>query len=177
MCMSYLSAQHARSLTKYEMVKLHVLVDFYHTIESGTPMIGGPIQAWKDGPVINPAYMRLESFRKTLIETGIQPEEYVIDTSVKYARFRSTLRVDQDDFSELECRAMQKAWDYLMPTLDSFRGFRKVEKLFHETSFIGKAWAKARANQRAEIDWNDLIDAFDLEANEKHSENKALMQM
>jgi len=82
-------------------------------------------------------------------ETGIQPDEYQIDLTAKFPAFTPAATIDPDDYSDQEIDAMCRAWDYFIPLLSQRQGFRRVEQLFHETGFPGKAWSKARAEGRA----------------------------
>src|SRR4051794_15408033 len=55
----YLSARHGRTLTQNDIVKIHVMTDVYHVIDYGMPVMGGQLEPWKHGAVVQRAYNRI----------------------------------------------------------------------------------------------------------------------
>ena len=173
---SYLSGQHNRALSKYEIVKLHVLMDIYHTLETGTPIVGGTLQAWDRGPVVRNAYERLDDWCTDLEQAGKMPEGFTIRLDGDRRVVAPTFSADPDDFSANELKAMDDAWNKLMPMMDRGQaGYEESQRFFHsDETFIGRAYNKARLEER-DIDWNDLIDAYDQLHGTNHEDVKLLM--
>ena len=170
-CMVYLAQKHSRNLTQYEMVKLHVMADVYHTITYGQPMIGGSLEAWTNGPVVKKAYNRVAVWGHRFDETGEQsPMFNLVEQLGNANHFKPSVEADPDDFSVSEVEALEKAWDTVMSM-----EFRASQDYFHKPiSFIGKAWHNAKLQSRA-IDWNDIIDAYDTENGTDHTTLKTLI--
>src|SRR5580704_9195545 len=62
-CMAYLAAKNCRPLSVYEMMKLHVMIDVYHAIARGKPVIGGSLSPFTNGPVSRSAKSRITQWR------------------------------------------------------------------------------------------------------------------
>ncbi len=175
--MCLLSKRNARALTKYEMVKLHVLADVFHTLETGSPILGGTLEPWPNGPVFEEAFERLDEWCTKYDYTGEMPEKFIIKSQGKLRIMTPRFDADAEDFSASELRALQKAWDAFIPTMDEgYHGYQKSQVYFHsDNTFIGRAYNKAKAEGR-DIDWNDIIDAYDAIHGTDHADVKLLMQ-
>lgn len=170
-CMAYLSRKHGRSLTQYDMVKLHLMTDVFHTLEHGKPVIGGAVQAWDFGPLVPDAYNRLRHWTYKFDESGFQPESLsIVDRRGRSWEFLATQPVDAADFSPSELAAMDRAWDAIMG-LD----WTESQAYFHERSFVGRAWSHARREGR-DMDWNEIIDEYDAEHRTDHGHIKSLIR-
>src|ERR1035437_7268175 len=102
-CMAYLARKHQRLLTKYDMVKLHVMTDIYHVVEQGKPVIGGSISAWTFGPVVGKAFNRLTFWEKQYNKNGVEPENFrFAGGEGRYPEFDAKLNVDEEEFSKTE---------------------------------------------------------------------------
>jgi len=170
-CMAYFCERHGRELTQYDMVKLHLMTDIFHALEHGKPVIGGSVQAWDFGPVIDQAYRRVKHWDYSHDETGSHPETLRISNrSGSSCKFTNSVSVDSDEFSESELNAMKRAWDSFM-----HMSWNESQQFFHQDSFVGQAWLKARQEQR-NIDWDDIIDEYDREYGTNHQHIKALIR-
>jgi hypothetical protein len=176
--MVYLSRLHDRALSKYEMSKLHVLADVFHTLEHATPIIGGPLATWPNGPVVGPAYDRLEEWCTRYELTGQMPDRFKIESRREVRLFIPAAEADPDEFSDSEKAALGTAWRTLMPLMDrGYPGYEDAQRLFHDPgTFLGRAYQRAKQEQRA-IDWNDIIDAYDEIHAADHRHIKALMSV
>jgi uncharacterized phage-associated protein len=173
-CMAYLARKHQRLLTKYDMVKIHVMADVLHVLEHGKPIIGGAISPWQFGPVVARAYKRLRAWECKFDEIGAEPENYSIaGRAGNSLEFRPTLAVEADDFSPSELTAMEGAWQKVMEQL---RDFQESQQYFHGSgSFIGRAWNKARLEGR-DLDWEEVIAEYEKEGDLAHPEVKTLIR-
>jgi hypothetical protein len=174
--MAYVAHRYGRHLSQYDMMKLHVLTDVYHTLETAKPVIGGSLEAWQYGPVVKPAYDRVAYWWHEYDRSGRQPSMFkLVEQDGNTRWFEPSVGIDADDFSEAEERAISRAWE----TLSGMRGdWKRCEAFFHEpdASFVGAAWDAAKRAGRA-IDWNDVIDAYDRFNHENHSHIKTLMKI
>jgi uncharacterized phage-associated protein len=176
LAMAYFSKKYGRALSQYDMIKLHVLADVFHTLATAQPMIGGSLEAWTYGPVVKPAYHRITNWSAKFDQYGEQPELLnFVSKRGTVNNFEASVDIDYDEFSECEIDAMKRAWDVMHPMMDDFSSSKDF---FHnpKRSFIGKAWAIAKDQSRA-IDWNDVIDAFDEFNSTDHSSIKTLMKL
>jgi uncharacterized phage-associated protein len=154
--MSYLARQKNSSLSQQDMVKLHVMIDVFHVLRFGKPVIGGPLERWKGGTVVASAYKRLRNAGYRWERDQTQPESYRILGKRKSAfLFEPIVQSEESDFSPSELDAMQKAWDCVMS-----KNFEQRADFFHSNKhFMGRAWLKA-GTENAPVDWNDIIDAY-----------------
>lgn len=159
--MAYLSKAHGRELTQRDMVKLHVMTDVFHVLAHGRQIIGGKLERWKGGAVVNPAYRRVRRFGYEWDQNETQPEHFRITgarTTRKLNRvfnFAATLDVDQRQFSESELAAMERAWACVMSKSES-----DFDAFFHSPdTFMGRAWQKA-GKDGAAIAWDEIVDAY-----------------
>lgn len=172
-CMTYLAREHGRSLTQYEMVKLHIMADVFHVLEYGTPIIGGSVERWPHGPVVRRAYNRLMGWWRRFQETGEQSEQFSAEPyQNKQVIFSPKKQTDFDDLSESEIDALEKAWDTI-----SRMDWTRSQSFFHDPEFfMGRAWSNARAEGRP-IDWLEIIDAYDESTGEDHSHIKRMIRL
>ena len=157
-CMAHLATTHARDLTQYEMVQLHVILDLLHTVEHAQPVIGGKLDAWQRGPVVGPAYKRVVHWGRRFDEHGTQPERFSVSckSDTIYA-YKPTVAPDPDDFSPAESKAMEGAWQIVMV---DHAGWKKSQDYFHNPKFpVGRVWSEARQHNAA-MDWRALVRAW-----------------
>jgi antitoxin SocA-like protein len=174
-CMAYLSAKHDRELSVYELMKLHVMIDVFHTISRGKPVIGGTFSAFRSGPVSRTAKHHVREWLDLYEEGSETPE--LFDATEKDADrtyFKAKESPDPDEFSKSELDAMDKAWETVIPLLDE--SFKKSQDYFHKDSPVGKAWLCAKKAGR-ELNWNDIIDEFNQDTGRNHSHLKTIMQL
>jgi len=171
-CMAYLAKKHQRLLTKYDMVKLHVMTDIFHVVEQGKPVIGGSISAWTFGPVVEKAFNRLTWWEKRYIESGAEPESFrFADGEGRYPEFDAKLDVDEQEFSKTELDAMEAAWMCVMS-----KNWKESQEYFHSTrNFIGRAWNNAQKQVR-DLDWEEIVANFEEENGLTHPAVKTLMR-
>ena len=175
-CMNYLMHEYgASTLDQHDITKLHVMIDFFHVLETGKQVIGGELAPWKHGPVIKSGYNRIKSLGHRFDEDGQQRSQgslRIIGKSKSYYQYSPYGKADRDTFSSSELNAMRRAWQLMMPMT-----FKQRESFFHSpTSYIGKVWASAYKDKR-EIDWADLIEAFDQQHDQDHTGSKLLVDM
>lgn len=169
-CMRYLSSQHTRPLDQYEMMKLHVMTDIFHTLRYGAPVIGGSLDAWTFGPVVAEAYARVRRWIKEYDRLGQEPDGFVFSYEDARSRaFEASSAPSDDEFSQSEVQAMNEAWE-LVTKMD----FGESQRYFHSSSFVGKAWQRARQEDRP-VDWDDIIDEYDQEYGTDHTHIKTLV--
>jgi hypothetical protein len=171
-CMTYLAREHGKTLTQYDLVKLHVMSDVFHVLTYGAPIIGGALERWDHGPVIRRAYDRLMSWWHRFRETGEQSDCFAAEPYMnKQVMFSPCQRTDFDDLSESEIESLERAWDTVM-SMD----WTASQEFFHNPKYyMGRAWTNAKAEGRP-IDWREIVDAYDLETGEDHSHIKRLIR-
>lgn len=173
-CMAYISTRFGRRLSQYDMMKLHVLTDIFHTLRTARPIIGGSLEPWKYGPVVSVAYHRVAHWGRRYDHTGEHPESFrLVEQDGNANRFIPAAPPDEDDFSEAEKAAMEQAWSTVKDLLDDWG---QCAAFFHspQASFIGLAWKQAHDEDRP-IDWREIIDAYDQFHHTDHSHIKTLM--
>ena len=172
-CALWLAMRLPRSLTQYDLIKFHVMTDIYHVLEYGRPVIGGAVVKWKFGPVVPRAYHRL--MREALrFQHGREEGDLHVDMGPgNIYRFsaRSGAVVDEDEFSQSEINAMERAMKIVR------MGWSESQRFFHvpAKSFVGKVWAST--DDGCPIDWNRIIDAYDQEHQTDHSHIKTLISL
>jgi hypothetical protein len=163
-CIAYLSAKHNRTLSTYEMMKLHVMIDVYHTLGRGKPVIGGSLYPFTNGPVSRSAKGRVTQWKKEYDQAGTMPDRFVLIEDRDTLRFKTSLAPDKDEFSNAELGAMDRAWDTVIGTLNH-GGWEASQKYFHRDGFIGRAWQKAR-RRGGNLDWSEIIEEYAAETPE-----------
>jgi hypothetical protein len=175
-CIAYLAAKHDRPLTVYEMMKLHVMIDVYHTLDRGTPVIGGTIWPFTNGPVSRSSKSRVSQWQKQYEMKAQMPDGFLVIDEGDRLRVKPARIPDDEDFSESELAAMHRAWGDVVELLDK-NGFLASQAFFHCDGFIGRAWKKARSCGQ-NLNWNDIIDEYHAEhSDEDHSRIKALLRI
>jgi len=173
-CALWVALKFGKPLTQYDLVKFHVMTDIYHVLDYGRPVIGGPFEKWKLGPVGPRAYHRLK-YDIQNFEHG-RPE--CLPLSIKAGcgnayefTARSDAVLDEEEFSQSEIKAMEGALKIVM------LGFQKSQEFFHDPSksFVGKAWASTADG--CPIEWTVIVDAYDAEHGTDHSHIKTLIQL
>ncbi len=171
-CMLWLSQTHDRFLTQFQLVKLHIMIDAFHVLGHGVPVIGGTIEAWKKGPVAPIAYFRLRH-KWTAWERGEEDELFQIkEHSTREGVYcfspQPGVQIDSGEFSQAEMDAMSQAWEEV---INSGRNH------FHdEQVFIGRAWKRA-FDHSEKMDWNVIIDTYDEMNTTDHSAIKQIIAM
>jgi len=173
---AWLAWKHDRSLSKYEIVKLHVLMDVFHVIEFGSPIIGGRLAPWELGPVMDEAYGRVDDWCDQFDYGGASPANFKISAKGTLRYLTPTITPEPGDFSASELAAMERAWELLMPMMNKgYNGYLESKEFFHsDTTFIGRAYNKAKLEDRA-IDWNEIIDAYDAINHTDHTSVKIII--
>jgi len=146
-----------RPLTIFELMKHHVMTDVFHALAHGHQVIGGEMEPWPFGPVVEPAYNRLKHWEHKHEESGgvFQPAEYEI-LDGELAAYRPCASFDPDDMSPAEVDAMNRAADLLRPM-----SFDDAYRFFHsDDTFMGRAYNRALRENRA-LAWGEIIDAHD----------------
>lgn len=174
-CMNYLMRTYGQRLSQHDIAKLHLMIDFYHVLETGKQAIGGPLNPWKYGPVINDGYNRIRSLghrydevKKSVRNGKIQ----VIGKSKNAYLYDAYDKVDSSIFSPIELEAMKRAWEHIMPMT-----FSQRESFFHEPStYMGKLWLQSK-NDQTGIDWRQLVDVYDEQYGQDHSKSKMLIDL
>lgn len=101
------------------------------------------------------------------------PDGFSVIEDNDQIRFKATRAPEEDEFSVLEINAMGRAWDAVVQKLDK-EGFTASQRYFHSEAFIGKAWNKAW-QRGGNLDWNEIIDEYDAEFHNDHSQIKTLL--
>jgi len=161
-CMAFLAEKHSRALSLYEMMKLHVMIDVYHTIAHGKPVIGGPIAAFTNGPVPRSSKSHIARWKKIYEQSGQMPDGFLIEEHRDRLTFIPTQPPSRDDFSDAEIAAMDRAWTDVVYILDKDgdeEGWIASQKYFHKDSFIGRAWEHAR-HHGTSLDWCRILDEY-----------------
>jgi hypothetical protein len=173
-CMAYLAAKHNRALSVYEMMKLHVMIDVYHTLARGKPAIGGKVSAFTNGPVSRSSKSRVDDWHRKYERYASMPEAFVLLDDGDRVRAKPVIMPEEDDFSPAELAAMERAWKDVVVLLEE-RGFEESQRFFHSASFIGRAWAKAR-QRGTNLDWYEIIEEYDSDhPGEDHSWATAML--
>ena len=160
--MAYLAAKHNRALALYEMMKLHVMIDVYHTIENGKPVIGGQIAAFTNGPVPRSSKTHVGHWKKAYEQSGEMPDGFVITEYRDRLTVIPTQPPSREDFSDSEIKAMDRAWRDVVHLLDKDgeeEGWKASQNYFHKSSFIGRAWEYAR-HHGTNLDWIRILDEY-----------------
>ncbi len=124
-----------------ELVKHHVMTDVFHVLTHGHQAIGGELEPWPYGPVVEPAYNRLKHWEHEHEATGgvVQPPEYEI-LDGELAAYQPRANFDPQDMSPAELDAMKRAADLLRPM-----SFDEAYRFFRDGgSFMGRAYNLAR---------------------------------
>lgn len=172
-CAAYFARKWLRPLTQLDLIKLHVLTDFFHILARGRPVIGGEFLPWQHGPVVESAYKRVNGWKQQFDQDGAQPPcLQIVGIEDNRCQFQAVGELDLTDFSQSEIAAMDRA-------VDQYRKMNQpgsVNRFFHDpSSYFGRAWVSARANHRS-IDLIELIDEYDAETSEDHSDVKTLIR-
>lgn len=170
-CALWLVKHLGKPPTQYDLIKFHVMTDVYHVLCCGSQIIGGPLEKWKWGPVVPRAFRRLkhetERFERGQkigpLEVHAGPGNIYEFTALDGAA------VDDDEFSNTELSAMEEALKVVELPFDQSQQF------FHEpnASFMGKAWFEV--SDGSPIDWNNVVDAYDIQHRSDHGHIKALI--
>jgi hypothetical protein len=171
-CMRWFAARHGE-LTQYQLVKLHVMTDVFHVLETGLPVIGGRFRRWKLGPVVPNGWHRTRQYVQQF-EAGSRPPALSVrptDGSAYRYSVPEDAETEEQEFSASEVRAMERAWAEVgeLSWEESHRYFHTPE------SFMGKAWLEAPQN--GPIPWELIVDCYDAATGEDHGHVKALMAL
>lgn len=154
----YFAARSHRPLTKLDLLKLHVLADFYHLLAVGRQMIGGELFPWQHGPVNSTAYHRVGDWIEEHDRSGQDPEGLAIDSSSsRHPGFTATTPPPLEDFSEVEQRAMDRALTKYL-ALDEPHS---VNSFFHGAStWFGRVWRAGCGQPAMALDLLDLLESY-----------------
>lgn len=175
-CMNYLMHEYDLTLSQYDITKLHVPIDFFHVLETGKQVIGGVLSPWDLGPVIKPGYNRVRSLghrfndeKKPVRDGKLRVTGKRSEKIFNYSPYGS---VEKFEFSPSELNAMRLAWEELIP-----KTWKERKSFFHgKTNFMGKVWSQAKSQQQ-EIDWGDLIEAYDRQHGTDHTGSRLLIDL
>ncbi len=173
-CMAYLAHVKAQNLTQIYLVKLNVLIDLFHILRCGKPVIGGSLAPWELGPVVQEAYRLCADWRTDYDRFGRHPVGFkVIERgSGGKLRLKAAGEVDMDNFSAYDIESMERAWEEIGHlNLASLRRYTHSPE-----TFLGYAYNSAKAANRL-MDWCEVIDAYDRFRSEDHTAVKALIQI
>jgi hypothetical protein len=172
-CSLWLAMKLGRPVTQYDLVKFHVMTDVYHVLTYGRPVIGGPLERWKLGPVVRRAYHRLVNEAQRYERGKLGGPLFV--SAVRGNTYRYAARpgatVDEEEFSQSEVMAMEEAMNVVNLS------FAASQDFFHdpEGSFMGKVWAST--GEGCPIDWCSIIDAYDAQHRTDHTHIKTLIAL
>jgi uncharacterized phage-associated protein len=172
-CMAYLAHVKAQSLSQLYLVKFSLLIDLFHVLRCGKPVIGGSLAPWELGPVVQEAYRVCVDWRTDYDRYGRNPVGFKVVAlgSGGKLKLKAAGEVDLDNFSAYEIESMECAWEEI--------GHLNIPSLRHYThspdTFLGFAYSSAKAANRL-MDWYEIIDAYDRFRGENHSAIKALIQ-
>lgn len=172
LCMAYLTATKAIGLPQMTAANLSLLIDLFHILRRGLPVVGGSVAAWDIGPVVTEAYHLCDEWKARHDRSGVNPGGLrVVGGGARVARFKAAGPIDLDEFSALEIEAMERAWGEI--------GHLNSAALRRYTcgpdTFLGQAWAAARAADHRQMGWDQIIDAWDRCRGEDHSSMKELI--
>lgn len=154
-------------LSKLYIVKLHPLVDLFALQHTGQPIIGGDLKAWDLGPVTPRTYRKvdaaIEAYKAGLpIPLGLDVRHHSRD---KYD-ISAAEAVDEEDYSPLETKAMQFAWNEI-----GSLGYKELDKYTHDTAYpMGRAWLASGGKNGGPIDWLRLLFEYDQRDQTDHYE-------
>jgi uncharacterized phage-associated protein len=179
-CMNYLTRRYNRFLDQYDIAKLHVLIDFFHILETGKPVIGGALERWPLGPVVKQGYNRARTLGYAYDQQPSRERQalrrgllQVVAKTKKAYTFTAYGEADDSDFSPAEIAAMESAWQTIAP-----KSFAEKTRFFHDSgaSFIGKVWTAAKKDGTP-ISWLGLVEAYDQEQSQDHALAKTMLRM
>lgn len=175
-CMNYLMRVYESNLTQHDIAKLHVMTDFFHVLKTGKQAIGGPLDPWKHGPVIEPGFNRVKSMGHRFNDNrGLKPVHQgklrvIAKKGEKAFLFDPYGEVDDEDFSPAEIESMKQAWNLMMP-----KTFGEREDYFHNpTNYMGRQWSQAKTAKTG-IDWGELVEAYDQQHNTDHTHARLMI--
>lgn len=151
----YLSCAHNTPLDIYDMVKLHILTDFFHILAEGEPGIGGTPKALPYGPVVQGAYGMAS-------EWGGSGGDFY---AVQQAGNRVLMAPKQQDTGDLWPElidAASQAWN-----LHSGMSFKQSQSFFHDSDqYFGRVWSKYKPDDGkngwgSPIEWDEVIRAYE----------------
>lgn len=172
-CIAYLSHGKQRSFTQLYVVKFSVLIDLFHLMSCGKPVIGGSVAPWESGPVVEEAYRACSTWRADFDRFGRHPAGLrVTSRTVTKVGVGSAASVDFDEFSQTEVDAMEQAWGEI--------GHLNYDGLRHYTrspnTYLGASYFAARREERL-MGWDDIIESYDRFRATDHSAVQALIRL
>jgi hypothetical protein len=172
-CMAYVTHARRRSLTQLYIVELNILIDLFHILRTGKPLIGGSVAPWELGPVVPEAYRACDAWKTDYDHFGKHPPQLKVVRRVgRKTSIKAAGPVDLDEFSQSEIDAMQQAWNEI--------AYLNFAGLLHYTrspdTFLGSEYTAARSENRA-MDWDRIIASYDRLHGEDHSAIRQLIRM
>ena len=172
-CIAYISDTKRRSLSQLYIVKFSVLIDLFHILRCGKPVIGGSVAPWELGPVVPEAYRACDRWKCEYDRDHTQPPGLRVDRrGGKKMDVRAAGPVDVQEFSRCEIDAMEQAWAEI--------GHLNFPALKHYThspdTFLGAAYTTALQERRL-MDWDEIVASFDRFHGQDHSAVRALIRL
>ena len=163
-CTAFITGQLAKqrnSRTQLYIVKALILTDLYALQHGGAPIVGGPLQAWPQGPVNRDAYEQLVALIEAKKAHMPLPPGFTVERcGGKAYEFQPDQPVDPDDYSPLEISAMTWAWGEI-----GHLTYKQLEHYTHSSdTYMGAAWRHATGGEwmgNATMDWLRLMWEFD----------------
>jgi hypothetical protein len=158
-------------LDAYDMVKLHVLTDFFHILEEGESAIGGQPMALPHGPVVQEAYDLATKW------AGAGGAFFVVNPMGSRSPMAPTdMSPPSGLWGELES-AIDRAW-----LVHHGMNFDESQRFFHdEGEYFGSAWSAKKPDAGASgwgqhIDWADVVSAYEQKTGEDMSDVLTLLR-
>jgi len=172
-CIAYLTHSKHRSLTQLYVVELNILIDLFHLLRTGKPVIGGSVAPWELGPVVPEAYRVCDGWKIDFDHFGKHPQGLKVIRHIgRRTSIKSAAPVDLDEFSQSEIDAIEQAWNetaYL-----NFAGLLHYSR--SPDTFLGAEYNAAR-NENRLMDWDRIIASYDRVRGEDHSAIRQLIQL
>jgi uncharacterized phage-associated protein len=172
-CVAYISATKQAPLSQLYIVKFNVLIDLFHIMRCGKPVIGGSVAPWELGPVVPEAYKACDRWKCEYDRDGTQPHGLRVSRrGGKKMDVRADGPVDVEEFSQSEIDAMEQAWAEI--------GHLNFPALKHYThspdTFLGSAYTAALHGNRL-MGWDEIIASYDRFRGQDHAAIRALIQL
>ena len=172
-CIAYLTNRKYRSLTQFYIVELNILIDLFHILRTGKPVVGGSVAPWEFGPVVPEAYRTCDGWKTDYDHFGKHPQGLKVVRRIgRRTSIKTAGPVDLEEFSQSELDAMELAWNEI--------AYLNFAGLLHYTcspdTFLGAEYTAAR-NENRMMDWDQIIASYDRSRGEDHSAIRQLIHL